>query len=97
METLLPLITTNTRIVALTAASNILGTIVDVEGVVKAIREDAAAKGNKKLEVCVDCVAYAPHRRMDVKKWDVDYAVFSYYKVSIGFPIRCVQGHQSTA
>jgi len=26
-------------------------------------------------------VAYAPHRSIDVRKWDVDFAVFSFYKV----------------
>jgi selenocysteine lyase/cysteine desulfurase len=29
----------------------------------------------------VDCVAYAPHRKVDVQDWDVDYAVLSFYKV----------------
>ena len=83
IQTLLPLITSKTRIVAFTATSNILGSVVDVEKVTKAIREEAKAKGARKVEICVDCVAYAPHRRMDVKKWDVDYAVFSYYKVGV--------------
>ncbi|KAG5456201.1 MAG: pyridoxal phosphate-dependent transferase [Olpidium bornovanus] len=29
----------------------------------------------------VDGVAYAPHRAVDVREWDVDYYVFSWYKV----------------
>ena len=29
----------------------------------------------------VDCVAYAPHWKVDVQDWDVDYAVLSFYKV----------------
>jgi len=81
IDALLPLITAKTRLVAFTAASNILGSAVDVEAVTKAIREEAKKKGARKVEVSVDCVAYAPHRQIDVKKWDVDYAVFSYYKV----------------
>ncbi|EJD08144.1 PLP-dependent transferase [Fomitiporia mediterranea MF3/22] len=81
IDTLLPLITSKTRLIAFTACSNILGTIVDVENVVKAIRAEAEKHGARKVEVCIDCVAYAPHRRIDVKKWDIDYCFFSYYKV----------------
>lgn len=82
-EELLPLITSRTRIVAITACSNILGTIVPVKEVVKAIRAEAAAKGAKKVEISVDCVAYAPHRLIDVQDWDVDFAVFAFYKVGV--------------
>ena len=81
IDTLLPLITSKTRLIAYTACSNILGTIVDVENVVKAIRAEAKKHGARKVEVCIDCVAYAPHRRIDVRAWDVEYAYFSYYKV----------------
>lgn len=81
IDALLPLITSKTRLIAFTATSNILGSVVDVEAVTKAIRAEAEKKGARKVEVSVDCVAYAPHRKIDVKKWDVDYAVFSYYKV----------------
>lgn len=49
--------------------------------IAKQIRARAAEKGAKKVEIVVDCVAYAPHRKMDVRDWDVDYAVFSFYKV----------------
>ena len=82
LDTLLPLITSKTRLIAFSACSNILGSAIDVEAVVKAIRDEAQKKGARKIEVCVDCVAYAPHRRIDVRKWDVDYCYFSFYKVS---------------
>ncbi|PPQ94697.1 hypothetical protein CVT25_009552 [Psilocybe cyanescens] len=81
IEELLPLITSKTRIVAITACSNILGSIVPVKEVVKAIREEAKSKGAKKVEISVDCVAYAPHRLIDVQDWDVDFCAFSFYKV----------------
>ncbi|KAF9485510.1 selenocysteine lyase [Pholiota conissans] len=81
VEELLPLISDRTRIVAITACSNILGTIVPVKEVVKAIREEARAQGAPKVEISVDCVAYAPHRLIDVQDWDVDFCVFSFYKV----------------
>lgn len=31
--------------------------------------------------VCVDGVAYAPHRSLDVRAWDVDFYLFSTYKL----------------
>ncbi|TFK20250.1 selenocysteine lyase [Coprinopsis marcescibilis] len=80
-EDLLPLISDRTRIVAFTACSNILGSIVPVKDFVQAIRQDSMTKGAKKVEISVDCVAYAPHRLIDVQDWDVDFAVLSYYKV----------------
>ncbi|KAJ7161164.1 pyridoxal phosphate-dependent transferase [Mycena filopes] len=81
VEELLPLISAKTRIVAFTATSNLLGSVVPVQEITKAVRAEAAAKGAPKVEVSVDCVAYAPHRRMDVKAWDIDYCAFSFYKV----------------
>lgn len=81
IDDLLPLITSKTRLVAFTATSNVLGSVVPVADVVRAIRAKAAEAGAAKVEVCVDAVAYAPHKRIDVKAWDVDYCVFSAYKV----------------
>ncbi|KAF8656071.1 hypothetical protein AX16_002771 [Volvariella volvacea WC 439] len=81
VEDVLPSITSRTRIVAFTACSNILGSIIPVKEFVKAIRQTAKERGAEKLEISVDCVAYAPHRLIDVQDWDVDFAVFSYYKV----------------
>lgn len=83
VEDLLPLISPRTRIVAFTACSNILGSIVPVKEVVKAVRAAAKAQGAAKVEISVDCVAYAPHRLIDVQDWDVDFCVFSFYKVRI--------------
>lgn len=90
IEDLLPLITARTRIVAISACSNILGSIVPVKEVVQAVRKEAAAKGATNVEVSVDCVAYAPHRRIDVKGWDVDYCVFSWYKVRFLVSFTCL-------
>ncbi|KAH9924559.1 PLP-dependent transferase [Fomitopsis serialis] len=81
LEDLLPLITAKTRLIAFTACSNILGSVVPVKEIVHAAREKARKFGAPKFEVAVDCVAYAPHRRIDVKDWDIDYCVFSVYKV----------------
>lgn len=75
------LITSKTRIVTFTACSNILGKFNDPKEVVAHIRKIAKEKGARKVEVCIDCVAFAPHRQIDVKTWDADYVFFSYYKV----------------
>ncbi len=69
-----PLLGPRTRLVAFTHATNLLGTLHDVA----AITRLAHAYGAR---VCVDGVAYAPHRAIDVAAWDVDYYVFSFYKV----------------
>ncbi len=67
------LMTDRTRLVAVTHASNILGGILPV----RAIADLVHARG---AEICVDGVALAPHRAVDVRKLDVDYYAFSFYK-----------------
>jgi len=67
------LITRQTRLVAFTHTSNILGTINPVKEITRLAHSRGAL-------VCVDGVAYAPHRMIDVQDWDVDFYVFSFYK-----------------
>ena len=73
LEDLEALLTERTRLVAVTHCSNIVGRIHDVS----AIAERAHAVGAR---VCVDGVAFAPHRRIDVSSLGVDYYAFSTYK-----------------
>ncbi len=68
------LMTDKTKLVAFTHASNILGTIVPIREITEFIHKRGALS-------CVDGVAYAPHRAIDVQHWDVDFYVFSMYKV----------------
>lgn len=68
------LLNENTRLVAFPQVSNITGDINDVGS----ITNKAHAVG---AMVCVDGVAYAPHRAVDVKAWNVDFYLFSFYKV----------------
>ncbi|KAK7437979.1 hypothetical protein CaCOL14_011378 [Colletotrichum acutatum] len=75
-ENLKPLLSDKTRLVTLTHASNILGTIHDVASVASLVHE-STPRGL----VCVDGVAYAPHRPIDVKALGVDFYAFSWYKV----------------
>jgi cysteine desulfurase family protein (TIGR01976 family) len=62
-----------TRWVAVTAASNAVGTVPDLPGIVAA----AHAAGAR---VFVDAVHAAPHRRLDVEALDCDALVCSAYK-----------------
>jgi cysteine desulfurase family protein (TIGR01976 family) len=68
------LLSDRTKIVALPHVSNLLGGVADVAAVAKLARRVGA-------RVVADGVAYAPHRSVDVKAWDVDFYVYSVYKV----------------
>ncbi|KIK62697.1 hypothetical protein GYMLUDRAFT_41615 [Collybiopsis luxurians FD-317 M1] len=81
VEQLLPLISNRTRIVAFSACSNILGSALPVGDISRMVRERAAAKGAKNVQISVDCVAYAPHRKIDVQDWNIDFCMLSFYKV----------------
>jgi cysteine desulfurase family protein (TIGR01976 family) len=74
LEDLEPLLSSRTRLVACTLASNALGTIVDVRGVA----DRAHAVG---AEVFLDAVHYGPHGTFDVQAYDCDYLVCSGYKI----------------
>lgn len=67
------LITDRTALVAFTHASNILGTINPVKEISDFVHQRGAL-------VCVDGVAYTPHRLVDVQDLDVDFYVYSFYK-----------------
>lgn len=67
------LITDKTRLVCVTHVSNIIGTINPIADIAAFVHAHGA-------RICVDAVAYAPHRAVDVQEWDVDYYVFSLYK-----------------
>jgi cysteine desulfurase family protein (TIGR01976 family) len=74
VEDLVPLLSSRTRVVACTLASNATGTIVDV----KAAAEAAHTAG---AELFVDSVHYGPHGVFDVQEWGCDYLVCSGYKI----------------
>jgi cysteine desulfurase family protein (TIGR01976 family) len=73
-EELRVLLTEKTKLVCFTQCSNITGTIHDVRTLIHMIHDAGAL-------ACVDAVAYAPHRMLDVKALDVDFYVFSAYKL----------------
>ncbi len=68
-----PLMTERTKLVAVTHVSNLLGTINDVKAIAEFVHDRGAM-------ICVDGVAFAPHRTVDVQDWNVDFYALSLYK-----------------
>lgn len=86
LDDLIVLLSERTRIVAFPHVSNLVGEILDVQTIVKLVHQQCP-----KARVIVDGVAYAPHRAIDVRQWNVDFYVFSFYKVRIiSIDIRCI-------
>lgn len=68
------LMTERTRLVCFTHVSNVLGSIHPAAEIARFAHAHGA-------QVCIDGVAFAPHRRVDVRAIDADYYVLSLYKV----------------
>jgi cysteine desulfurase family protein (TIGR01976 family) len=66
-------LTERTKLVAIGAASNALGTINDVRRAAKVAHSSGA-------QIFVDAVHYAPHGLIDVRDWDCDLLACSAYK-----------------
>ena len=73
LEDLDALLTERTRLVAMTHCSNVVGRIHDIPAAAAKVHDAGAL-------LCVDGVASAPHRRVDVKALGADFYVFSTYK-----------------
>lgn len=67
------LLNTRTKLVAVTYASNVTGSLVDVKRIIAAAHAVGA-------QVYIDAVHYAPHRLIDVQALDCDFLVCSAYK-----------------
>ena len=74
LDDLKNLTSAKTRLVAIVHASNILGTINPIRKIARVVHDAGAL-------ICVDGVAFAPHRLIDVQELEVDFYVFSTYKV----------------
>ncbi|MGF1461199.1 MAG: cysteine desulfurase-like protein [Leptolyngbyaceae cyanobacterium] len=74
LEDLAALLTDRTRLVAVTHTSNVLGMINPIRAIADLVHQHGAL-------ICVDGVAYAAHRRVDVQALDVDFYALSVYKV----------------
>jgi len=73
IEKLKQLISTKTKILAVTHCSNIVGTFNEMKKIVKLAHQHGTY-------VVADGVSYAPHGFPDVKDLDVDFYAFSLYK-----------------
>src|SRR5271154_7529565 len=73
-EDLIPLVSSTTRLVACTLASNAIGSIVDVAAAARVAHAAGA-------ELFLDAVHYGPHGLIDVQAFDCDYLVCSGYKI----------------
>lgn len=60
----------------ITAMSNVMGVPQDVSAIVSAAR-----KKNPNVVTIVDATQYIVHEKIDVKKWDCDFLVFSGHKI----------------
>ena len=63
----------NTKVVAIGAASNSLGTINNIEAIIELAHNNGAL-------AFIDAVHYAPHALIDVQKLDCDFLAMSAYK-----------------
>ncbi len=68
------LLTDRTRLVCCTWCSNITGAINDIRSIADLVHSAGAL-------LCADAVAYAPHRALDFKNSNVDFMLFSLYKL----------------
>ena len=74
VDDLVPLVSSTTRLVACTLASNAIGSIVDVTAAAQVAHGVGA-------ELFLDAVHYGPHGLIDVRAFDCDYLVCSGYKI----------------
>jgi cysteine desulfurase family protein (TIGR01976 family) len=74
VDDLAPLLSSRTRLVACTLASNAIGSIVDVAAAARIVHGAGS-------EIFVDAVHYGPHGLIDVQAWECDYLVCSGYKI----------------
>ncbi len=70
------LITRRTKLLTITAVSNVLGTINPIEKIVKIVKSLSPA-----CLVLVDAAQAVPHMPVDVKTWGADFVVFSSHKM----------------
>lgn len=75
------------KILAVTAASNVTGTITPVAELVKAAHEAGAI-------ALIDACQSVPHLKTDVQKWDADFVAFSAHKMLGPTGLGVLWGHE---
>lgn len=82
-------LTEKTKLFAITAASNVVGTMPDVKKMI-----DKAKKINSEIVTVVDAAQYAPHHKVDVKDMACDFLVFSGHKMLSAMGIGVLYGKE---
>lgn len=85
IEKLSDLITSKTKLVAVTMVSNVLGTVNPVEEVIKIAH-------SKNIPVLVDAAQAVQHIKIDVQKMDCDFLAFSGHKLYGPTGVGCLYG-----
>lgn len=70
------LITRRTKLLAITAVSNVIGTINPIKAIISAVK-----KLNPNCLVLVDAAQAVPHMKVDVQDWGADFVAFSGHKM----------------
>ncbi len=82
------LISERTRLVAITAVSNVLGTVNPIRELTERTHEAGAL-------VLVDAAQSIPHSRSDVRAWDADFVAFSGHKMLGPSGVGVLYGRES--
>jgi cysteine desulfurase/selenocysteine lyase len=81
------LLTSRTKFVAVTAVSNVLGTVNPVSQIVSLAHRVGA-------RVLVDAAQAVPHGELDVQHWDADFVVFSGHKMLASTGVGVLYGNR---
>lgn len=76
MNDLEKLVTKKTKLLAVTAVSNVLGTINPIKEIVRVVK-----RLNPRCLVLVDAAQAVPHMPVNVSDWDADFVAFSSHKM----------------
>ena len=82
------IITRKTKLLTITAVSNVLGTINPIGNIVKKVKSL-----NPKCLVLVDAAQAVPHMPVDITKWGADFVVFSSHKMLGPTGVGVLWGH----
>lgn len=79
----------NTKLFAITAASNVVGTMPNVKEMIKEVK-----KVSKDVVTVVDAAQFAPHHKIDVVDLDCDFLAFSGHKMLSAMGIGVLYGKE---